>query len=169
MIKAVREAKQYSSWLNPNEDYEQAVSQFVCRCLDANASSLFLRDFTEFERRIRKPGLYNALAQTVLHTTSPGVPDIYQGNELWQFALVDPDNRRPVDFSKNRQLLTEMDAILAKPDFDRLQFINSLLENMEDGRIKLFVVMQTLRFRHQICRVIQERRISESQCAWSRG
>jgi len=149
MIKAVREAKQYTSWINPSEDYEQAVSQFVSRCLDVNVSSLFLKDFIEFESQIRKPGLYNALAQTVLHLTSPGVPDIYQGNELWQFALVDPDNRRPVDFSKNRQLLNEMDAMLAKPDFDRPLFISSLLENMEDGRIKLFVVMQTLRFRHQ--------------------
>ncbi|HEY8157321.1 MAG TPA: malto-oligosyltrehalose synthase [Methylobacter sp.] len=149
MIKAVREAKQHSSWLNPNEEYEQAVSQFVCRCLDANVSSLFLRDFTEFERRIRKPGLYNALAQVVLHTTSPGVPDIYQGNELWQFTLVDPDNRRPVDFSKNSRLLTEMEALLAKSSCDRLQLIRALLENIEDGRIKLFVTMQTLRFRHQ--------------------
>lgn len=149
MIKAVREAKQFSSWLNPNEEYEQSVSQFVSRCLDASVSSLFLRDFTEFESRIRKPGLYNALAQVVLHTTSPGVPDIYQGNELWQFTLVDPDNRRPVDFSNNSQLLTDMDAMLARPDFDRMHFINSLLETMEDGRIKLFVVMQSLRFRHQ--------------------
>jgi (1->4)-alpha-D-glucan 1-alpha-D-glucosylmutase len=149
MIKAVREAKQYSSWLNPNEEYEQAVNQFVYRSLDANASSLFLRDFAGFEKRIRKPGLYNALAQAVLHITSPGVPDIYQGNELWQFTLVDPDNRRPVDFSKNSRLLAEMDAIMARPDFDRLHFISSLLENMEDGRIKLFVVMQSLRFRHR--------------------
>ncbi|MCK9619239.1 MAG: malto-oligosyltrehalose synthase [Methylobacter sp.] len=149
MIKAVREAKQFSSWLNPNEEYEQAVSQFVSRCLDANVSSLFLRDFTEFESRIRKPGLYNALAQVVLHTTSPGVPDIYQGNELWQFTLVDPDNRRPVDFSNNSRLLTDMDAMLARPDLDRMHFISSLLETMEDGRIKLFVVMQSLRFRHQ--------------------
>lgn len=149
MIKAIREAKQYSSWLNPNEDYEQAVNRFVCQCLDANASPLFLEDFTEFEKRIRKPGLYNALAQTVLHLTSPGVPDIYQGNELWQFTLVDPDNRRAVDFTKNSRLLTEMEAILATPDFDRLRFIGSLLETIEDGRIKLFVLMQTLRFRHR--------------------
>ncbi|MDD5319289.1 MAG: malto-oligosyltrehalose synthase [Methylococcales bacterium] len=148
MIKAVREAKLYTSWINSNEDYEQAVSQFVRRCLDVNASPLFLKDFTEFETQIRKPGLYNALAQTVLHLTSPGVPDIYQGNELWQFSLVDPDNRRPVDFNKNRQLLSEMEAMLAQRDVDRPQFIRTLLENIEDGRIKLFVVMQTLRFRH---------------------
>lgn len=113
-------------------------------------------DFIEFERRIRKPGLYNALAQTLLLFTSPGVPDIYQGNELWQFVLVDPDNRRPVDFGKNEQLLTEMDAVLAKPDFDRLLFIKSLLENMEDGRIKLFVVMQTLRFRHRYAALFRD-------------
>jgi len=149
MIKVVREAKQYTSWINPNEEYEQAVSHFVRRCLDVNASPLFLKDFIEFERPIRKPGLYNALAQTVLHLTSPGMPDIYQGHELWQFSLVDPDNRRPVDFSKNRELLNEMDAMLAKPDVDRKLFISSLMENIEDGRIKLFVVMQTLRFRQR--------------------
>ncbi|HEY8036580.1 MAG TPA: malto-oligosyltrehalose synthase [Methylobacter sp.] len=154
MIKAVREAKQYTSWLNPNEDYEQAVNQFIRRCLSANSS--FLTHFAEFERQIRKPGLYNALAQAVLHTTSPGVPDIYQGNELWQFALVDPDNRRAVDFSKIGELLTEMEEMSAKPDFDRPQFISSLLENMEDGRIKLFVVTQTLHFRHQYAALFRD-------------
>lgn len=154
MIKAIREAKQYTSWLNPNEDYEQAVSRFIHRCLDSNP--LFLMDFIEFERRIRKPGLYNALAQTLLLFTSPGVPDIYQGNELWQFVLVDPDNRRPVDFGNNEHFLAEMDAVLAKPDFDRPRFIRSLLENMEDGRIKLFVVMQTLRFRYQYAALFRD-------------
>ncbi len=149
MIKAIREAKLYTSWINPNEDYEHAVSQFVSHCLDVTESPLFLQDFTGFERQIRKPGLYNALAQTLLQLTSPGVPDIYQGNELWQFSLVDPDNRRPVNFNQNSQLLTEMETLLAQADFDRPHFINSLLDNMEDGRIKLFVVMQTLSFRHR--------------------
>jgi (1->4)-alpha-D-glucan 1-alpha-D-glucosylmutase len=96
-LAGLREAKQYTSWLNPNEDYEQAVGQFVLRCLDVNARSPFLKDFTGFEKR---------------------------------------------------QLLNEMDAMLAKRDFDRPLFISSLLENMDDGRIKLFIVMQTLRFRH---------------------
>jgi len=154
MIKAIREAKQYTSWLNPNEDYEQAVNRFIHRCLDTNP--LFLIDFIEFERRIRKPGLYNALAQTLLLFTAPGVPDMYQGNECWQFALVDPDNRRPVDFSQHQQLLAEMDAVLAKPDFDRPQFIASLLENIEDSRIKLFVVTQSLRFRHRYARLFRD-------------
>jgi (1->4)-alpha-D-glucan 1-alpha-D-glucosylmutase len=100
--------------------------------------------------------LYNALAQALLHTTSPGMPDIYQGNELWQFALVDPDNRRAVDFSKIGELLTEMEEMSAKPDFDRPQFISSLLENMEDGRIKLFVVTQTLHFRYQYAALFRD-------------
>jgi (1->4)-alpha-D-glucan 1-alpha-D-glucosylmutase len=154
MIKAVREAKQYTSWLNPNEEYEQAVSQFIRRCLNANSS--FLTHFVEFERQIRKPGLYNALAQAVLHTTAPGMPDIYQGNELWQFSLVDPDNRRPVDFSGLGALLAEMEAALAKPGLDRPKYINSLLETIEDGRIKLFVVTQTLHFRHHYAALFRD-------------
>lgn len=154
MIKAVREAKQYTSWLNPNEEYEQAVSQFIRRCLNANSS--FLTHFVAFERQIRKPGLYNALAQAVLHTTAPGMPDIYQGNELWQFSLVDPDNRRPVDFSGLGALLTGMEAALAKPGLDRPKYINSLLETIEDGRIKLFVITQTLHFRHHYAALFQD-------------
>jgi len=74
MIKAIREAKHYTSWTNPNEDYELAVSEFVYRCLDSEVSPLFLQDFAEFERQIRKPGLFNALAQVLLQLTSPGVP-----------------------------------------------------------------------------------------------
>ncbi|MGZ5052555.1 MAG: malto-oligosyltrehalose synthase [Methylobacter sp.] len=153
MIKAVREAKQYTSWLNPNEDYEQAVSQFVARCLNANVNPLFLNDFIEFERRIRKPGLYNALAQTLLLLTSPGVPDTYQGNECWQFALVDPDNRQPVDFSKHEHMLAELETGLAG---DRPKFLRLLLDHIDDGRIKLFVVMQTLRFRHRYAALFRD-------------
>lgn len=147
MIKAVREAKLYTSWIDPNEEYEQAVDAFVCRCLDTNTNPMFLREFTEFEKRIRTPGLLNALAQTVLQLTSPGMPDIYQGCELWQFTLVDPDNRRPPDFDRRHQAMERLEAMLAKPDQNRLQLLRSLLASMEDGRIKLFVVMQTLRFR----------------------
>jgi (1->4)-alpha-D-glucan 1-alpha-D-glucosylmutase len=146
MIKAAREAKLHTSWINPNEDYEEAVGRFVCRCL-STANPLFLNDFAEFERQTRKPGLFNALAQAVLQLSSPGVPDVYQGNELWQFTLVDPDNRRPVDFDRCNQAMGRMEALLAEPDKDRLALLRSLLATMEDGRIKLFAVMQTLRFR----------------------
>jgi (1->4)-alpha-D-glucan 1-alpha-D-glucosylmutase len=147
MIKAVREAKLYTSWIDPNEEYEQAVSKFVYRCLDTNTNPMFLKDFIEFERQIRTPGLINALAQAVLQLTSPGVPDIYQGNELWQFTLVDPDNRRSIDFERCRQSLEQMETMPAKSDKDRLLLLRSLMSTMEDGRIKLFVVIQTLRFR----------------------
>ncbi|MGZ8215640.1 MAG: malto-oligosyltrehalose synthase, partial [Methylosarcina sp.] len=147
MIKAVREAKQETSWVNPDEEYEQAVEAFLGQCLDFKAGPSFLTDFINFERNIRKPGLLNALAQTVLQLTSPGVPDLYQGSELWQFTLVDPDNRRPVDFGNHQQILNEMDAALEQSDGDRLSWVNSLLTHMEDGRIKLFVVTLALRFR----------------------
>jgi (1->4)-alpha-D-glucan 1-alpha-D-glucosylmutase len=147
MIKAIREAKQETSWLNPDEVYEQAVEDFVCQCLDFKTRPLFLRDFIHFEKQIRKPGLLNALAQTVLHLTSPGVPDLYQGSELWQFTLVDPDNRSPIDFHEHERILNEMETLLARPDGDRLALIHSLMSNLEDGRIKLFVVTLTLRFR----------------------
>ncbi len=149
MIKAVREAKVHTSWLDPSEDYEQGVMLFIEHCLDNNISQRFLQDFCEFEARIRKPGLYNALAQTLLHLTAPGVPDIYQGHELWQFTLVDPDNRRPIDFNENSRLLIALDTALALPGCNRARLIESLLHNMDNGLIKLFVVLQTLRFRHQ--------------------
>jgi maltooligosyltrehalose synthase len=146
MLKAVREAKQYSSWQNPDQDYEQAVSDFVCYCLDWKANHVFLDNFTAFEKWLRRAGLYNALGQTLLGLTSPGVPDVYQGNEIWQFSLVDPDNRRSVDFEINRQLLSTIDGV---PGDDRLSLLKSLMDTPEDGRIKLFLTAQTLRLRSQ--------------------
>lgn len=146
MLKAVREAKQYSSWHNPDQDYEQAVSDFVCHCLDWKANHAFLDNFIAFEKRLRKAGLYNALAQTLLELTLPGVPDVYQGNEIWQFSLVDPDNRRPVDFEISRQLLSAIDNALID---DRPSLLKSLINTPEDGRIKLFLTTQTLRLRKQ--------------------
>ncbi|MGR9087242.1 MAG: malto-oligosyltrehalose synthase [Gammaproteobacteria bacterium] len=149
MIKAVREAKLHTSWINPDESYERAVDDFVGRCLDGNDGSVFLEDFGDFERRTRMPGLLNALAQNVLQLTSPGVPDLYQGDELWQFNLVDPDNRRPVDFTHRSRLLDELDSQMAKPGCDRMQWLTSLLDTMEDGRIKLLAITLALRFRLQ--------------------
>lgn len=147
MIKAIREAKQNTSWINPAVNYEQTILEWVSRCLDVNLSPLFLRDFSEFEKRIRPAGLYNALAQNILLLTSPGMPDIYQGHEVWQCSLVDPDNRRPVDYDNIKQMADELTVLLEQPEFDRSLLICSLLANMADGRIKLFVMMLTLGFR----------------------
>src|SRR5690606_32625727 len=100
VVKALHEAKVHSSWINPNEEYDQAMQEFVARILDESQSADFLRDFREFQRRISHFGMFNSLSQTLLKTTCPGVPDTYQGTEIWDFSLVDPDNRRPVDYDR---------------------------------------------------------------------
>ena len=99
MTKAVKEGKQHSSWINPNEEYEAAVATFVERVLAGPEAAKFLPAFQPFQDRVARCGLVNSLAQTVLKIASPGVPDFYQGSELWDLNLVDPDNRRPVDFA----------------------------------------------------------------------
>ncbi len=124
--KAVREAKVHSSWAAPNEAYERALSTFVTRCLDVASSRPFVDDVRAFVREIAAAGAVNGLAQTVLELTSPGVPDLYQGTEFWDFSLVDPDNRRPVDFERRRAGLEPG----ARPSLDEL------LETWRDGRLK---------------------------------
>ena len=108
MLKAVREAKEHTSWANTNADYESALTDFVRTVLDRSHQNRFTVDFEEFVRRTARIGLFNSLSQTLLKLTSPGVPDIYQGNELLEFSLVDPDNRRPVDYPLRRRLLAEL-------------------------------------------------------------
>src|SRR5439155_22171347 len=99
LIKAVREAKRHSSWTDPNTEYERAASQFIERLLDRASSSKFLQDFESFQQCVAFFGQFNSLSQILLKLTCPGVPDLYQGTELWDLSLVDPDNRRPVDFA----------------------------------------------------------------------
>src|SRR3546814_8576638 len=104
MTKAIREAKARSSWTNPDEAYEAAVSEFLHRILDLKESH-FIGEFVPFALRVARAGMVNSLAQTVLKLTVPGVPDVYQGSELWDLSLVDPDNRRPVDYEMRAALL----------------------------------------------------------------
>jgi (1->4)-alpha-D-glucan 1-alpha-D-glucosylmutase len=108
MLKAIREAKVHTSWSDQHQEYEQAAVQFVRELLRDSASNPFLDDFLPFQRRVSFFGALNSLSQTLLKLTAPGVPDIYQGSELWDFSLVDPDNRRPVDFEMRRRLLREI-------------------------------------------------------------
>src|SRR6185437_10513257 len=98
MLKAGREAKLHSSWINPNAAYEEAMRDFVRALLSPEAANPFLQDFLPFQQRIARVGAFNSLSQLLLKLASPGVPDIYQGNEEWDFSLVDPDNRRAVDY-----------------------------------------------------------------------
>jgi (1->4)-alpha-D-glucan 1-alpha-D-glucosylmutase len=109
MLKSLREAKVHSSWINPDPDYDKAVEEFVSRVLDEGQSGAFLDDFRSFQGRVSHLGLFNSLSQTVLKLASPGVPDTYQGTELWDFSLVDPDNRRPVDYARRAEVLRQVE------------------------------------------------------------
>jgi (1->4)-alpha-D-glucan 1-alpha-D-glucosylmutase len=133
--KAAREAKTHSSWLSPNADYEKALQDFTTSLIEHPP---FLESFRRFHKRIAFHGMLNSLAQVVLKACSPGVPDFYQGTELWDFSLVDPDNRRPVDYEKRMAALKKLPPIA------------TLLRTWTDGRIKLFTTARTLstRTRH---------------------
>ena len=139
MIKAVREAKVRTSWTESDSAYEEALLQFVRGVLEPRGHNLFLADFLEMQRRVAHFGLLNSLSQTVCKLTAPGVPDIYQGNELWDFSLVDPDNRRPVDYQRRRELLEGLSAPGLTP--------RELLATPDDGRAKLFLTWKVLQLR----------------------
>ncbi len=152
MNKAIKEAKAHTSWINPNREYDEAVQGFVSKALDTNKSRPFLEDFLSFQKRIAYYGVYNGLAQLLLKLTSPGIPDIYQGSELWDLRLVDPDNRRPVDFrtraSQLHELVRGLEGEKGKANESVLKDIaQDLLKTSRNGRIKLFVIFRTLNFR----------------------
>ena len=146
MLKAVREAKVHTSWVNRNQAYEEAVGAFVNALLAPGSGNAFLGELLPFVRKLIPLGLYNSVSQTLLKLAAPGVPDIYQGTEVWDFSLVDPDNRRPVDYDRRAALLQELASAAADPAA-RAGFARSLLDNMTDGRIKLYVTWATLQLR----------------------
>jgi (1->4)-alpha-D-glucan 1-alpha-D-glucosylmutase len=144
MQKAIKEAKVHTSWVNPNEAYERAVEKFVREVLSREYSDSFLNEFSQFQQGLAFAGMLNSLSQTLLKMTSPGVPDFYQGTELWDLNLVDPDNRRPVDFAKRRILLEE----LKRGEETNLgSLLCDLLSHWQDGRVKLYLICKTLNFR----------------------
>jgi (1->4)-alpha-D-glucan 1-alpha-D-glucosylmutase len=175
MLKAVREAKVHTSWLSPDSGYEAALTAFVDAILDSSKPNYFLEDFLQFEKQIAYYGALNSLSQVLLKITSPGVPDFYQGMELWDFSLVDPDNRRPVDFRKRVKLLDDLTQ-------EELQGQNSLvkqiLKSWHDGRVKLYVTYKALDMRRADKNVFQqgsyvplqaEGQRQEHICAFARG
>jgi (1->4)-alpha-D-glucan 1-alpha-D-glucosylmutase len=149
MLKAVREAKEHTSWANPNEEYEKALSHFVQSILEGPKNNRFRTDFADFHRRVARLGMFNSLGQTVLKLTVPGVPDIYQGNELWEFSLVDPDNRRPVNYAERERMLRELKDCDTAKAAGVGSCTPTLLEGWQDGRIKLYVSWKTLALRKQ--------------------
>jgi (1->4)-alpha-D-glucan 1-alpha-D-glucosylmutase len=153
MTKAVKEAKAHTSWVNPDADYEAAVVSFVERTLDPGRGGAFLEETRAFKRQIEHAGQHNALGQVLLKLASPGVADVYQGCELWDLSLVDPDNRRPVDFALRERLLSELDAAAAR-DLGRL--CRELSRSLDDGRAKLFLTAQGLRLRRRRAALFRE-------------
>jgi len=149
MEKAAREAKRRSSWINPNVDYEAAVREFVASALEERPRNRFLTEVRTFLEHTVDWGLFYALAKTLLKLTVPGVPDIYQGQELWEFQLVDPDNRRPADFALRRRLLAELEAAYSQDDDARLRFVRDLAAHPRDSRLKLLVTWRALQFRRR--------------------
>jgi (1->4)-alpha-D-glucan 1-alpha-D-glucosylmutase len=142
MIKALREAKIHSSWLNPDEEYEQAARDFISKILSPDGA--FAKDFAEFQSPIARAGMFNSLSQTLLKIAAPGVPDFYQGTEIWDFSMVDPDNRRPIDYEHLKRLLDSLRTIEAA---DRASLADDLLRSAPDGRIKMFVTTSALNYR----------------------
>ncbi|NJK30125.1 MAG: malto-oligosyltrehalose synthase [Acaryochloris sp. SU_5_25] len=140
-IKAVREAKVYTTWLQPNHEYEDGYVAFIKTIL---SDTEFLQVFRPFQQRVAAYGIFNALSQLLLKVTAPGVPDFYQGTELWDLNLVDPDNRRPVDYAHRISLLADLRRrVFADP----LALIADLLTTPADGRVKLFLTSQLLQAR----------------------
>jgi (1->4)-alpha-D-glucan 1-alpha-D-glucosylmutase len=148
MTKAVREGKEHSSWSNPNAEYEAVLGRFVSGALDGSRPNPFLQDIHAFVESLARAGAVNSLAQTLIKLTAPGVPDTYQGDELWDFSMVDPDNRRPVDWAARRQLLDELRRRFSETPADR-QALAELAAHWRDGREKLFLTWRALTLRRE--------------------
>jgi (1->4)-alpha-D-glucan 1-alpha-D-glucosylmutase len=144
MRKSMREAKLRTTWAMPNEEYERSTLAFVEAALDPSRSGAFLTLFRPFAERVARLGIGNSLVQTVLKLTLPGVPDFYQGSELWDLTMVDPDNRRPVDYSLREQVLAEVTTALAG---NRCGTMRGLIETWPNGRIKLALIATLLEYR----------------------
>jgi (1->4)-alpha-D-glucan 1-alpha-D-glucosylmutase len=143
-VKAVREAKVHTAWIKPDAAYEQAFTGFIEHILTPGDGNRFLESFVPFWRSIAWYGMLNSLSQLVLKITSPGVPDFYQGSELWDFSMVDPDNRRPIAYQARREALTKIDQ-LGHHDHDAL--LKELRDTMYSGHIKMFVTQRGLKHR----------------------
>jgi (1->4)-alpha-D-glucan 1-alpha-D-glucosylmutase len=176
MFKALREAKVHTSWVSPNPAYDAAMRRFVAAILDRSepprptpgplrrlvatlvaesGANPFLADFRAFQARIATAGIYNSLAVTLVKLAAPGVPDIYQGTEAWDLSLVDPDNRRPVDYARLRRDLDGIRSAGAGPG-DLADLARALIATKEDGRIKLYLVHRALEHRRQRARLYGE-------------
>ncbi len=151
-IKSVREAKVHTAWLRPDTAYEEGFRAFIDGVMKQSPDNIFLQKFQPFQQKIASYGVYNSLAQVLLKLTTPGVPDFYQGTELWDLSLVDPDNRRAVNFEYRIAALGE---IRTQASEDILTLMQGLLAHPESGKIKLFAIAQILEARSQAVELFQ--------------
>jgi (1->4)-alpha-D-glucan 1-alpha-D-glucosylmutase len=145
-VKALREAKLHTSWLNQNPEYENVATNFLKQIL---SDKVFLDEFLRFQKQVAHFGFFNTLSQTLLKITCPGVPDFYQGSELWNLSMVDPDNRRPVDYKKRAQFLAE----ISNSDPSRVKL---LLEDYRSGKAKLYLIFRALHVRRKLKGLFEE-------------
>ncbi|MGZ5003172.1 MAG: malto-oligosyltrehalose synthase, partial [Chthoniobacterales bacterium] len=141
ILKATREAMVHTRWTRPNQPHEDALLKFVARILSKDDNREFFQDFRQFQKKVAYLGMVNGLSQTLLKIAAPGVPDFYQGSELWDLRLVDPDNRGPVDFAKRAAALESISHA------DSAQPQRSFVENWHDGCIKMYLIWKAIRFR----------------------
>ncbi|MGF1491718.1 MAG: malto-oligosyltrehalose synthase [Microcoleaceae cyanobacterium] len=153
VIKAIREAKVHTAWLRPDTVYEEGFMEFVEQILQPSEINEFLAAFRPYKRKVAFYGIFNSLSQTLLKMTSPGLPDFYQGTELWDLSMVDPDNRRPVDFQQRLSFLQE---IKRRCKTGMMSLLEELRITWEDGRLKLFLITQVLAARKQYVGVFQK-------------
>ncbi len=155
MVKANREAKVRTSWTSPDEGYEKAVEGYIGSAL---TNETFVNEIAAFASQVAPAGYCNALSRLLVHLTAPGTPDIYQGDEMWSFSLVDPDNRRPVDYQARRAILEGLDASLAGGN--RAAACTEMLRTIADGRLKMHVTRTTLQLRREMPAVFARGRYS---------
>jgi (1->4)-alpha-D-glucan 1-alpha-D-glucosylmutase len=148
MLKAIREAKVNSSWISPNALYEDALLKFIDAMMDPSHNP-FIKDLEAFQKKVSYLGMFNSLSQTLLKITSPGIPDFYQGTEIWDFSLVDPDNRRPVHFDIRKEMLEALKNKMATNGLDLRGFARELVQGWSDGSIKLYVIFKSLNYRKE--------------------
>jgi (1->4)-alpha-D-glucan 1-alpha-D-glucosylmutase len=144
MVKSLREAKVHSCWSEPDTSYEQAVISFVRGVIRPENDNRLLGEILQFYDQVQEHGIQNSLSQALIKMTSPGVPDFYQGTELYDFSFVDPDNRRPVDFQKR---IVALDEISRRERGDVKGLAEDLLASKADGRVKLFLIHRVLQAR----------------------
>jgi len=153
IVKAVREAKRHTAWLEPDVEYEKAFTNFLQQILEPDENNDFLSEFISLKEKLAHFGVINSLSQALLKMTAPGIPDFYQGSELWNFSLVDPDNRRPVDYELRKQYLSEIQEGF---EHDPQHLLETVLKDPASGKCKMAIIQKVLEERKNHAQLFQK-------------